>query len=62
MKILFLIALSTIGLAFQAAGQQPSVREVRGSEAILPLTSEPPPKLIVEPPLPQPLAQGKVII
>jgi hypothetical protein len=62
MKTIFFIAFTLLVLAFQAAGQDLTVREVRGSEYILPLTSEPLPKLIVDQPLPEPLEQGKVII
>ncbi len=59
-KVMLLIALSTAGLAFRAAAQE--TPQIRGPEAVLPRASEPPPKLIVDPPLPGPLAQGKVII
>lgn len=62
MKTIFLIAFSIAGLVFQATGQASVSQQIRGSEAILPLASELPPKLIVDPPLPNPLAEGKVII
>ncbi|MDO1450135.1 DUF6130 family protein [Rhodocytophaga aerolata] len=62
MKTILLIAFSMVGLVFQAVSQHTTAQQIRGSESILPLPSEPPPKLLVDPPLPGPLAQGKVII
>jgi hypothetical protein len=62
MKLIFFIALLGAGLGFRAAAQEPAAGQIRGSESVLPVASEPPPKLIVDPPLPGPLAQGKVII
>ena len=61
-SILFmlLIACSCVGMAFTASAQ--SARAVRGAAAVVPLTSEPPPKLVVDPPLPEPLALGRVVI
>ncbi|MGJ5199602.1 DUF6130 family protein [Bradyrhizobium sp. SZCCHNS3002] len=51
------------------AGNVPSVtldaataRDVRGPSALLALDDEPPPRLIVDPPLAGPLAAGKVFI
>jgi hypothetical protein len=62
MKNVFLIVLLMAGGAFRAAAQETAAGQIRGSEKVLPLAAEPPPKLIVDPPLPGPLAQGKVII
>ena len=62
MKNIFWIALFSAGLVSRAAAQEPAAGQLRGSESVLPLASEPPPKLIVDPPLPGPLVQGKVII
>lgn len=39
-----------------------SAREVRGAASVVQLTSEPPPKLIVDEPLEEPLAFGRVVI
>src|SRR5476649_338497 len=44
---------STIGL---------SARDVRGSSPLVAIENEPPPKLIVDPPLPEQLARGLVFI
>jgi hypothetical protein len=62
MKTILLIALLMAGGVFRAAAQETAAGQTRGSESVLPLASEPPPKLIVDPPLPGPLSQGKVII
>ncbi len=62
MKTILLSALLLAGLGFRAAAQPPAAGQTRGSESVLPLKSEPPAKLIVDEPLPGPLAQGKVII
>ncbi len=62
---LFLIGCSVVGLAFNAAAQapaQPSARDVRGAAPVVPLASEPPARLVVDPPLPGPLALGRVVI
>jgi Family of unknown function (DUF6130) len=40
----------------------PSVRDIRGPASVVQLTSEPAPKLVVDVPLPEPLAFGRVVI
>lgn len=40
----------------------PSAKDIRGPSPLLAIDNEPPPKLIVDPPLPEPLAQGRVFI
>ena len=47
-------------LASEAAAQ--TARGVRGATPLLAIENEPPPALIVDPPLPGPLAEGKVFI
>jgi hypothetical protein len=39
-----------------------SAKDIRGPSPLVALENEPPPKLIVDPPLPEPLAQGRVFI
>ena len=39
-----------------------SARDIRGPSPLLAIDDEPPPRLIVDPPLPEPLAHGKVFI
>ncbi|MBM0744421.1 hypothetical protein JOY44_22885 [Phormidium sp. CLA17] len=39
-----------------------SAKDIRGSSPLIAIASEPPAKLIVDPPLPEPLAQGRVFI
>jgi hypothetical protein len=39
-----------------------SAKDVRGPSPLLAIENEPPPKLIVDPPLPEPLALGRVFI
>jgi Family of unknown function (DUF6130) len=39
-----------------------SARDIRGPSPLLAIENEPPPKLIVDPPLAEPLAQGRVFI
>src|ERR1700745_929396 len=39
-----------------------SARDVRGPTTLLAIENEPPPRLIVDPPLPEALAQGRVFI
>jgi hypothetical protein len=40
----------------------PSARAIRGPSPLIAIESEPPPILIVDPPLPEPLARGRVFI
>jgi hypothetical protein len=40
----------------------PSARDIRGPAPLVAIADEPPPRLIVDPPLPGPLAAGKVFI
>ena len=47
-------------LAAVASGQ--SARDIRGPSPLVAIENEPPPKLIVDPPLAGPLAQGRVFI
>jgi hypothetical protein len=46
----------------QHCGSGSSARDVRGPAAVVPLAHEPAPRLIVDPPLAEPLAQGQVVI
>lgn len=62
MKNILLIALLMTGGVFRVAAQEPAAGQTRDSESVLPLAAEPPPTLTVDPPLPGPLSQGKVII
>jgi hypothetical protein len=50
------IAMCTI----TAVGQ--TAREIRGSAAVVPLANEPAPRLIIDPPLAEPLSHGRVVI
>ncbi|MBD2120412.1 DUF6130 family protein [Trichocoleus sp. FACHB-262] len=40
----------------------PSAKDIIGSSPLIAIENEAPPKLIVDPPLPEPLAQGRVFI
>lgn len=40
----------------------PSTKDIRGSSPLIAIANEPPAKLIVDPPLPEPLAQDRVFI
>jgi len=39
-----------------------SARDIRGPSPLIAIEDEPPPRLIVDPPLPEPLAHGRVFI
>lgn len=45
-----------------SADHVPSARAIRGPSPLVAIENEPPPKLIVDPPLPGPLARGSVFI
>src|SRR4051812_3388600 len=57
-----LILIYLIMLVDANLSAQPSAREIRGAAPVVPLTSEPPPKLFVDPPLAGPLSLGRVVI
>ena len=48
-------------LAASAATAQ-TAREIRGAAPVVPLATEPRPKIFIDPPLPDSLAQGRVVI
>lgn len=56
-ELLLMIAAT---LAAEASAQ--TAREVRGPSPLVAIENEPPPRLIVDPPLPGPLAAGRVFI
>ena len=45
-----------------ASGVAQTAREVRGPAAVEPLQNEPPAKIIIDPPLAEPLSHGRVVI
>jgi hypothetical protein len=55
-----LVAGSVLMAASVAAAQ--SAQQVRGAAPVVPLTNEPPAKIIIDPPLAEPLSQGRVVI
>jgi hypothetical protein len=52
----------TAPTADNAAAAAPSARDIRGPSPLLAIENEAPARLIVDPPLPEPLAQGRVFI
>jgi hypothetical protein len=63
MHVPFLDLAATVacGVLAVGAGVQ-SARDVRGPSPLIAIANEPPAKLIVDPPLPEPLALGRVFI
>jgi hypothetical protein len=55
-----IIATALLAAAAFTSGQ--TAREARGAAAIVPLQSEPPAKIIVDPPLVEPLSHGQVVV
>jgi hypothetical protein len=49
-------------IAVATAANAQSARDIRGPSPLLAIENEPPPRLIVDPPLPGPLAAGRVFI
>lgn len=49
-------------IAAATAANAQSARDIRGATPLLAIENEPPPRLIVDPPLPGPLASGRVFI
>lgn len=59
MKRLIAIMVLTIGATASLAQ---TAREIRGPAGVVPLASEPPARIIVDPPLTDSLSQGRVVI
>jgi hypothetical protein len=62
MKPSFLAFLAATALASAPAAGAQTAREVRGPAAVEPLQDEPPAKIIIDPPLAEPLSHGRVVI
>jgi hypothetical protein len=56
------VAPVVIACLMAASSAAQSAREVRGAAAVEPLQHEPPAKIIIDPPLPEPLSRGRVVI
>jgi hypothetical protein len=50
------------GLIVPTLATAQTAREVRGAAAVEPLPNEPPAKIIIDPPLAEPLSHGRVVI
>jgi hypothetical protein len=57
-----MIKLTIIACLLAASAMAQTAREVRGAAAVEPLQYEPPAKLIIDPPLAEPLSHGRVVI
>ena len=57
-----LIGLALVVTLIASTVVAQTAREIRGPAAVVPLASEPAPKIVVDPPLPGPLAFGRVVI
>lgn len=57
----YVAAMAACSLPVARASPQ-SAKDIRGPSPLVAIENEPPPKLIVDPPLPEPLAQGHVFI
>jgi hypothetical protein len=55
-------ALPTVGVTPPAEGAVPTAREILGPAAVVPLEKEPPAKIVVDAPLPDQLARGRVVV
>jgi cell division septation protein DedD len=51
-----------MALLIAGSGAAQTAREVRGAAAVEPLQNEPPAKIVIDPPLAEPLSQGRVVI
>lgn len=55
-------ALAAIAAAAACSASAQTAREVKGATPLVAIPNEPPPKLIVDPPIPEQLALGRVFI
>ena len=56
------VAPIIIACLMAGSGAAQTAREVRGAAAVEPLQNEPPAKITIDPPLPEPLSRGRVVI
>lgn len=56
------LAAAAVSAALVTAGSAQAVAETRTATPFLPLANEPPPKLFVDPPIPERLAAGAVLV
>ena len=56
------LTMVTIACLVVASTAAQTAREVRGAAAVEPLQHEPPAKIIIDPPLAEPLSHGRVVI
>lgn len=56
------LATMAASLLIAASASAQSARDIRGPSPLIAITNEPPPRLIVDAPLPEPLALGRVFI
>lgn len=56
-----LVTMAILGTTAASAGAQ-TARDVRGPSPLVPIPNEPPPRLVVDPPLAAALAEGRVFI
>src|ERR1700722_6599014 len=62
MIIISSLVAGSLLMASPTTGNLESARQVRGAAPVLPLTNEPPAKIIIDPPLAEPLSHGRVVI
>lgn len=56
------IVMITLGVSAATGGAAQTVSDIIGPSPLVAITNEPPPKLFVDPPLPEPLVKGRVFI
>jgi hypothetical protein len=56
------LAAMAASIPFAAGAQTPTARDVRGPSPLVAIPNEPAPRLIVDPPLAEPLSRGRVFI
>ena len=56
------IVMITLGVSAATGGAAQTVSDIIGPSPLVAITNEPPPKLFVDPPLPEPLVKGLVFI
>jgi hypothetical protein len=60
-SMMFLASIA-VGTIFATGAFAQSARDIRGASPLVAIENEPPAKLVVDPPLPGPLASGRVFI
>jgi hypothetical protein len=62
MRKMFIGAIGAGAVLYASTSIAQTARDIRGPAAVVPLATEPPPRLVIDPPVAEWLAEGRVVI